>query len=91
MAKVCCITGARVVTGGRIHRKGLAKKKKGVGRHVTKVVKRKFSPNLHQRRVWVPELGEYVLIKVSARGLKTISKRGAFRALQEAGILEVVG
>ena len=87
MAKICSITGARVTTGGRIHRKGLAKKKKGVGRHVTKVVKRKFSPNLHVKRIWVPELGEFVLLKVSAKGLKIISKKGAMNALVEAGVL----
>lgn len=87
MARICDITGARVVTGGKIHRKGLAKKKKGVGRHVTKVVKRKFYPNLHVKRIWVPELGEFVTLKVSARGLKTISKKGAFVSLVEAGII----
>jgi len=40
MAKICEITGARVRRGGKIHRSGLAKKKGGIGRHVTKVVKR---------------------------------------------------
>lgn len=87
MSKICTITGKRVTTGGRIHRKGLAKKKKGVGRHVTKVVKRKFHPNLHVKRIWVPELGEYVLMKVSAKGLKIISKKGAMKALEDAGVL----
>ena len=49
MAKVCEITGARVRRGSRIHRSGLAKKKGGIGRHVTKVVKRDVSPNLRNK------------------------------------------
>ncbi len=87
MARVCKITGARVTTGRRIHRKGLAKKKKGIGRMVTKEVKRTFTPNLQKKRIWVPELNEFVTVKVSARGLKTISKNGAYKTLKEAGLL----
>ena len=87
MAKVCSITGAKVRTGRRIHRSGLAKKKGGIGRHVTKAVKRKFEPNLRNKRVWVPELDRFVRVKVSARGLKTISKNGAFKTLTKAGLI----
>ena len=42
--------------GSVIHRRGLAKKKGGVGRHVTKMVPRIFAPNLRYQRIWVPEL-----------------------------------
>ncbi|MCB1065074.1 MAG: 50S ribosomal protein L28 [Verrucomicrobiae bacterium] len=87
MSRVCSITGARVRSGRRIHRSGLAKKKGGVGRHVTKTVKRQFKPNLREKRVWVPELGRFVRVKVSARGLKTINKNGAFQTLKKAGLV----
>jgi len=87
MARVCSITGARVTSGRKIHRSGLAKKKGGIGRHVTKTVKRQFKPNLHTKRIWVPELNRHVKVKVSARGLKTISKRGAYKTLKEAGLI----
>ncbi len=87
MAKVCSITGAKVRTGRRIHRSGLAKKKGGIGRHVTKTVKRTFEPNLRKKRVWVPELDRFVRVKVSARGLKTISKNGAYKTLKAAGLI----
>jgi len=65
----------------------LAKKKGGVGRHVTKTVKRKFSPNLVSKKVWVPELGRYVKVKVTARVLKTMNRNGAYRTLKKAGLL----
>jgi large subunit ribosomal protein L28 len=87
MARICSIRGTQPRVGGRIHRSGLAKKKGGIGRHVTKVVKRKISPNLHVKRIWVPELGRYVRIKLSCRALKTINKNGAFQTLKKAGLV----
>lgn len=87
MSRVCQITGASVSTGRRIHRSGRAKKKGGIGRHITETVKRQFKPNLRNKRVWVPELGKYVTIRVSARGLKTIDKNGAYSTLKKAGLL----
>jgi large subunit ribosomal protein L28 len=87
MSKVCTITGSRVTRGSVIHRRGMAKKKGGVGRHVTKNVPRVFAPNLRQQRIWVPELKKFVGIRVSARGLKTINKNGAYSALKKAGVI----
>lgn len=87
MSKICSITGSRVTRGSVIHRRGMAKKKGGVGRHVTKNVRREFHPNLHEHRVWVPEIKKFVRIRVTARGLKTINKNGAYRALKKAGVI----
>jgi large subunit ribosomal protein L28 len=87
MSKVCTITGSRVTRGSVIHRRGMAKKKGGVGRHVTKNVPRVFAPNLRQQRIWVPELKKFVRIRVTARGLKTINKNGAYSALKQAGVI----
>ena len=42
MSKVCSITGSKPSRGSVIHRRGMAKKKGGVGRHVTKNVPRTF-------------------------------------------------
>ena len=85
--KVCHITGSRVTRGSVIHRRGLAKKKGGVGRHITKTVPRIFAPNLHCQRIWVPELKKFVRVRVTARGLKTINKQGAYKALKRAGVI----
>ena len=87
MSKVCSITGSRTTRGSTIRRRGMAKKKGGVGRHVTKNVPRFFAPNLHQHRVWVPELKKFLRIRVTARGLKTINKLGAYKALKRAGVV----
>ena len=86
MARVCDITGSKSARGSVIHRRGLAKKKGGVGRHVTKNVPRTFAPNLREQRIWVPELKKFVRVKATARGLKTINKNGAYKALKKAGL-----
>jgi len=87
MSRICTITGSRATRGSVIHRRGMAKKKGGVGRHVTKNVPRFFSPNLHAHRIWVPELKKFVRVRVTARGLKTINKHGAYAALKKAGVI----
>ncbi len=87
MAKICSITGAHVRIGRKIHRSGLAKKKGGIGRHVTQVNKRTVSPNLQTKRIWVPELGRHIRLKLSARAIKTINKNGALVTLKKAGIV----
>jgi large subunit ribosomal protein L28 len=87
MARVCQITGATVSRGHKIHRSGLAKKKGGIGRHITKRVKRVIFPNLHKRRIFVPELNEWVVLTITNRALKTIDKNGAFATLKDAGLI----
>lgn len=87
MSQVCSITHAKPSRGSVIHRRGLAKKKGGIGQHVTKVVARTFRPNLQTKRIWVPELKRHVTVKLTARALKTISKNGAFSTLKKAGLV----
>ena len=87
MSKVCDITGSKATRGSIIHRRGMAKKKGGVGRHVTKNTPRMFAPNLHEHRIWVPELKRFVRVRVTARGLKTINKNGAYATLKKAKII----
>lgn len=88
MAKVCEITGARVSRGHKIHRRGLGKKQGGVGRHVTAMTPRTFSPNLKKKNIFVPELGIAVPVKCTARALKTMAKNGIYNTLKKAGIVE---
>lgn len=87
MSRVCRITGSKAVRGSVIHRRGLAKKKGGVGRHITKSVPRIFAPNLRRQRIWVPELKKFVRVRITVRGLKTINKQGAYKALRKAGAI----
>ena len=87
MSRVCDITGTKALKGRKIHRRGLAKKKGGIGQHVTKVVTRTFEPNLRKKRLWVSELKKFVTIKLTARALKTVTKNGAYATLKKAGVI----
>ena len=87
MSKICSITKSRPKKGSTIHRRGLAKKKGGIGQHVTKVVTRSFEPNLKKKRIWVPELNRFVVVKLTARALKTVTKNGAYPTLKKAGVV----
>jgi large subunit ribosomal protein L28 len=51
MPRICERCGKGAMTGNRIIRHGLAKKKGGIGLHTTGVTRRKFEPNLHRVRV----------------------------------------
>jgi len=68
MSRVCQLTGTGPVTGSRIRRSGKAKKKGGIGMHVTKVVKRRFLPNLQRVKAIVD--GEVKYIRVTAKAIK---------------------
>ena len=87
MAKVCQISGVGVTRGHHIHRSGKAKKEGGIGKHITKRVKRVIFPNLRKKRIWIPELGKYVTVKLTARSLKTVNKNGALKVLKSAGLV----
>lgn len=50
MSKICDVCGKGAMTGNRIIRHGLAKKKGGIGLHTTGVTRRKFMPNLQSVR-----------------------------------------
>ena len=55
MSRICQICGKTKHAGGSITRRGLAKKKGGIGMHVVKNVKRTFSPNIQHVRVQTPQ------------------------------------
>lgn len=80
MAKECVITGKTSLMGGRYSNRTRATQYNPCGK-----VRRKA--NLQKRKVFVPELNKHVSIIVSARGLKTIAKRGAYTTLKKAGVV----
>jgi large subunit ribosomal protein L28 len=87
MARTCQVTGAHPVKGTRILRSGKAKKKGGIGMHVTANTPRTFHPNLKTKRLYVPELKRTVTVKLTARALKTVTRNGALSVLKDAGLL----
>jgi len=78
MSRVCQITGKKAIVGNYVSHSNIKSK-------------RKFNPNLHNKKFYVPELGGWVMLKVSAKGIRNISKKGAWNAIADAhkkGILK---
>ena len=46
--------------------------------------RRRFDVNLSKKRFFIPEEDRWVTLKVSAKGLKTINKKGIAAVLKEA-------
>lgn len=51
-----------------------------------KRTKRKFKPNMQNKRIFVPELGRIVRVRVSTSELKTIDKIGLKAFLDRRGL-----
>lgn len=68
MARICELTGKRPAKGSIIWRSGKAKKRGGIGTHITAITKRRFFPNLQRTKALVD--GEIRYIRVSTKALK---------------------
>lgn len=68
MARYCELTGKGPIKGSIIWRSGKAKKKGGIGTHVTAITKRRFLPNLQRVKAIID--GEVRYVRVSAKALK---------------------
>lgn len=80
MARVCDITGKSSQVGGGYSNRVRATKFNPTG-------KRRRQINIQKKTLFVPELGKKVTVHVSAKGLKTMKKRGAFQTLKKAGLV----
>ncbi len=71
MSKVCQVTGKRPQVGNNVS-------------HAKNRTKRKFYPNLHTKRFYIPEEDKWVTLKVSTTALRTINKNGITAVLKKA-------
>jgi len=70
MAKVCEITGKRPMFGNNVS-------------HANNKTRRRFEPNLQNKRFWIPSEKRWVRLKVTAKAIKIISKKGIESVLAE--------
>ena len=73
MARVCKITGKRPLVGNNVSKSN-------------RKSKRRQFPNLQSKRIFVPELGKFVQLKVSVTALKTIDRLGLMPYLKKQGL-----
>ncbi len=73
MARRCSITGKKPLSGNHVS-------------HANNKVRKRQLPNLQEKRIYVPELGGFVKIKLSARALRTVDKKGLLPFLKSEGL-----
>jgi large subunit ribosomal protein L28 len=71
MARICDLTGKKAMVGNSVS-------------FSNRKTKRKFNPNLHKKKFYVPELKEWITLKVSTSALRTIDKIGISAAIEKA-------
>ncbi|MDP8253265.1 MAG: 50S ribosomal protein L28 [Candidatus Kaelpia aquatica] len=74
MSRVCQMCGKGPTAGRTITRRGMAKKKGGVGKKTTGISKRRFLPNLQNVKVKVDEQTKTIRICTSCISKGTIKK-----------------
>ena len=73
MSKVCQITGKRPRVANNVSK-------------ANNKTKRRQLPNLQSKRIFVPELGKTVRLKLSVKAIKTIDKYGLLPYLNKKGL-----
>lgn len=63
MARVCQVTGKKPMSGNNIS-------------HANNKTKRRFLPNLQNRRFWVESENRWVSLRITNAALRTIDKNG---------------
>jgi large subunit ribosomal protein L28 len=70
MSKVCQVTGKRPQTGNNVS-------------HANNRTRRRFLPNLQNKRFWVESEKRYVRLRVSHKGIRIIDKHGIDKVLAD--------
>jgi len=71
MSKICQVTGKKAMVGNNVS-------------HSKRRTKRKFYPNLFDKKYYLPEEERWISLKISAAGIRLISKKGLLTVLKEA-------
>ncbi len=63
MAKVCQVTGKKPMVGNNVS-------------HANNITKRRYLPNLQNRRFWVESENRWISLRLTNAGLRVIDKNG---------------
>lgn len=70
MSRVCQVTGKRPMSGNNVS-------------HAHNKTRRRFLPNLHNHRFWVESEKRFVKLRLTAKGMRIIDKKGIDTVLSE--------
>lgn len=71
MSKICQVTGKKAMVGNNVS-------------HSKRRTKRKFYPNLFEKKYYLQDEDRWISLKVSAAGIRLINKKGLTAVLKEA-------
>ncbi len=71
MSKICQVTGKKAMVGNNVS-------------HSKRRTKRRFYPNLFEKKYYLPEEERWISLKISAAGIRLITKKGLTTVLREA-------
>ncbi len=70
MSKVCQVTGKRPQSGNNVS-------------HANNRTRRRFLPNLNNKRFWLESEKRFIRLRVSSKGLRIIDKHGIEKVLAD--------
>ena len=73
MSRRCDLTGKNSMAGNRVS-------------HSHRKTRMRQYPNVQDKRIYVPELGRAVRLRLSTRALRTVSKKGLLQFLRDEGL-----
>ena len=71
MSRICQITGKKLMVGNNVS-------------HSKRRTKRRFFPNLFDKKYFLQEENRWITLRVSAAGMRNINKKGLKKALEDA-------
>ena len=73
MPRKCSLTGTKALTGNSVS-------------HSQRKTKRIQQPNLIKKRIFIPEENRTVTLRLTARALRTLNKKGIHQFLKKQGL-----
>ena len=70
MSRICDVTGKKPMFGNNIS-------------HANNKSRRRFNINLQKKKFWLPDEKKYITLRISARGMRIIDKKGISRVVKE--------
>jgi large subunit ribosomal protein L28 len=71
---MCQVTGKKPLTGNKVS-------------HSHRKTKRVQKPNLLKKRIYIPEDNRTITVKLSARALRSMNRKGVKQVLKEHGFI----
>jgi len=70
MSRICQVTGKTALVGHKVS-------------HSNHKTKRRFEVNLRTKRYWLDEENRFITLRLSARGMRIVDKRGLATVVKE--------